>query len=59
MGRVAMARGLTAPAALDELRSAARAAGRTVDDVAEDVVAGRVGPDNLRPPDGLPPIPWR
>ena len=59
IGRVAMARGLTAPVALDELRSAARAAGRTVDDVAEDVVAGRIDPADLRPPDGLPPIPWR
>ena len=55
IGRVAMAREVSAPAALDVLRSAARAAGRTVDDLAGDVVAGRVGPDELPQPDGHTP----
>ncbi|WNV76601.1 ANTAR domain-containing protein [Geodermatophilus sp. DSM 44513] len=54
-GRVAMARGTSPPAALELLRSAARATGRTVDDLAGDVVAGRVGPADLRPVGELPP----
>jgi hypothetical protein len=59
IGRVAMARSVAAPAALDELRAAARAAGRTVDDLAGDVVAGRLDPAVLRRPDGLPRGPRR
>ena len=51
IGRVALARQLSAPAALDLLRSMARATGHTVDDLAGDVVAGRVDPDELPQPD--------
>jgi hypothetical protein len=50
-----MARRLSAPAALDVLRSTARAAGRTVDDLASDVLAGRVDPAGLEQPNGRPP----
>jgi hypothetical protein len=57
IGRVAMTRHLTTPAALDVLRAAAQAVGRTVDDLAGDVVAGRLDPAALRHPDGLPPRP--
>ncbi|SNS30123.1 hypothetical protein SAMN06893096_103124 [Geodermatophilus pulveris] len=56
-GRVAMARDASAPAAVELLRAAARATGRTVDDLAGDVVAGRVDPADLRPAGGLPPAP--
>ncbi|MGR6967734.1 GAF domain-containing protein [Geodermatophilus sp. URMC 61] len=55
MGRVAMAQHLSAPAALDVLRCAARAADRTVDDLAGDVVAGRIDPAGLGQPDGSSP----
>jgi hypothetical protein len=55
LGRVAMSLDRTAPAALEVLRCAARAAGRTVDDVAADVVAGRLHPADLQPPEGRPP----
>jgi len=55
IGRVAMARRLSAPAALDVLRATARAAGRTVDDLASDVLAGRVDPAGLEQPNGGPP----
>ena len=57
IGRVATARDVSAPVALDLVRSAARATGRTVDDVAGDVVAGRLDPADLRMLDGdpLPP----
>ena len=55
IGCVAMAQEVSAPAALDVLRAAARAAGRTVDDLAGDVVAGRVDPDELPQPDGHMP----
>ena len=58
IGRVATARDVTASEALDVLRVVARAVGRTVDDLAGDVVAGRVDPACLRP-DGLPPTPRR
>ena len=51
IGRVAMARQLSAPAALDLLRSTARATGHTVDDLAGDVVAGRVDPEQFPQPD--------
>ena len=44
-------------AALDLLRSAARATGRTVDDLAEDVLAGRLDPAGLRPAGDDPPDP--
>jgi hypothetical protein len=50
IGRVAMARQLSAPAALDLLRSAARATGHTVDDLAGAVLAGRVDPAGLGQP---------
>jgi hypothetical protein len=53
IGRVAMARQVAAPAALDALRAAARATGRTVDELAGDVVDGRLDPAVL-PPDDLP-----
>ncbi|WP_232807228.1 GAF domain-containing protein [Geodermatophilus chilensis] len=52
LGRVALARELSAPAALDVLRSAAGAAGRTVDDLAGDVLAGRLDPADLGRPNG-------
>jgi hypothetical protein len=55
IGRVAMARELSAPAALDLLRAAARAGGRTVDDLAGDVLAGRVDPAGLGQRDAHPP----
>ncbi len=55
IGRVALARDVPAPAALEVLRSAARTAARTVDDLAGDVVAGRLGPGDLRPAGDLPP----
>jgi hypothetical protein len=55
IGRVAMARRLTTPAALDVLRSTARAVDRTVDDLAGDVIAGRVDPAGLGQPNGRPP----
>jgi hypothetical protein len=48
---------VAAPEALHALRAAARAAGRTVDDLAGDVVAGRLDPADLRRPGGLPPRP--
>ena len=57
IGRVVMARDVTPPAALELLRSAARAAARTVDDLAGDVVAGRLDPADLRPARDLPPAP--
>lgn len=53
-GRVALARQLSTPAALDLLRRAARAADRTVDDVAADVLAGRLDPAGLGRPGGPP-----
>lgn len=59
IGRISMARHVATPAALDVLRATARAAGRTVDDVAGDVIAGRLDPADLRRPDGLPPTPLR
>ncbi|TFV53925.1 GAF domain-containing protein [Geodermatophilus sp. DF01-2] len=51
IGRVGMDLGTDAPAALDLLRCAAWTADRTVDDLADDVIAGRLDPDALRPPD--------
>jgi hypothetical protein len=57
IGRVAMARDAPAPAALDLLRSAAQATGRTVDDLAGDLLAGRLDPADLRPAGGHPPGP--
>jgi hypothetical protein len=51
IGRVSVARQLSAPAALDLLRSTARATGHTVDDLAGDVVAGRVDPEQFPQPD--------
>jgi hypothetical protein len=47
IGRLTMALGTDAPAALDLLRAAAWSAGRSVDDLAEDVVAGRLQPAAL------------
>jgi hypothetical protein len=57
IGRVAMAQDTSAPAALDVLRTAAARTGRTVDDLAGDVVAGRLDPTVLPAPDDLPPAP--
>jgi hypothetical protein len=57
IGHVALARQVSGPAALDLLRSAARTAGCTVDDLAGDVLAGRVDPAHLAQPDGRPPVP--
>ncbi len=53
IGRVAMARHVGAPEALDVLRAAARATGRTVDDLADDITVGRLDPAVLPPPDDL------
>lgn len=50
-GRVALVRQVTVPAALGLLRAAARAAGRSVDDLAADVSSGRVDPSALPPED--------
>lgn len=55
IGFVVLTRQLSESAALDVLRAAARASGRTVDDLAGDVVAGRVDPDELLQPDGHTP----
>ncbi len=52
IGRVAMAQQVSAPAALDVLRSVARSTGHTVDDLAGDVLAGRVDPAALGQPNG-------
>ena len=54
ISRVAMARDASAPAALDLLRSAAQATARTVDDLAGDLLAGRLDPADLRPAGGHP-----
>nr|WP_204332453.1 GAF domain-containing protein [Geodermatophilus sabuli] len=48
IGRLTMALEDDAPAALDLLRAAAWSADRSVDDLAEDVVAGRLDPATLR-----------
>jgi hypothetical protein len=48
MGKVAVDLEVGAATALDVLRSAAYGAGRTVDDVAEDLLAGRLQPADLR-----------
>jgi hypothetical protein len=57
IGRVAMARHVATPAALELLRATARATGRTVDDLAGDIASGRLDPGALRHPDDLPPTP--
>ncbi len=56
IGRVAMAQEVSAPAALDALRSAARAAVRTVDDLAGELLDGRVDAAGLGQPNGRPPV---
>lgn len=48
MGRVAIDLEVGAPTALDLMRSAAYSAGRTVDDLAEDLLGGRFRPAELR-----------
>lgn len=48
MGKVGIELEVGATTALDLLRSAAYAGGRTVDDVAEDLVSGRLRPADLR-----------
>ncbi|MGY1639294.1 GAF domain-containing protein [Geodermatophilus sp. SYSU D00742] len=54
IGRVSMELGTGTPAALALLRAAAWSAGRSVDDLAADVVAGRLDPATLRPDDADP-----
>ena len=51
IGRVAMVLDRTTPEALDFLRAAARGAGSTVDDLAGEIVAGRLDPVDLRLPE--------
>ncbi len=48
MGKVAIDLEVGTPTALDLLRSAAYAAGRSVDEVAEDLLSGRLRPADLR-----------
>ncbi|MGK5110953.1 MULTISPECIES: GAF domain-containing protein [unclassified Geodermatophilus] len=48
MGHTSMARDVDAPTALDLLRAAAWSSDRSVDELAEDVVHGRVDPAHLR-----------
>jgi hypothetical protein len=48
MGLVGIAFGLDAPDAIATMRASAIAAGRVVDDIAEDIVAGRLVPADLR-----------
>jgi len=48
MGTLAIELEVGAPTALDLLRSTAYGAGRTVDDVAEDLLAGRIRPADMR-----------
>jgi hypothetical protein len=50
MGRVALALELEAATALAVLRATAYATGRTVDDVAVDLLEGRLDPTELKPP---------
>jgi hypothetical protein len=50
MGKVGIELDIAVATALDLLRSTAYAAGRTVDDVAEDLLAGRLSPSDLRAP---------
>jgi hypothetical protein len=47
IGKIGIELEVSAPAALDLLRGAAYGAGRTVDDVAEDLLAGRLRPQDL------------
>jgi hypothetical protein len=49
VGRLSMSLDSDTPAALDLLRAAAFSAGRSVDDLAEDLRAGRLDPEDLRP----------
>ncbi len=49
MGALALDLGVSGPVALDLLRASAYAAGRTVDDVAGDLLGGRLGARELRP----------
>jgi hypothetical protein len=53
-GLVGLATDLDAAPALDLLRHTARASGRTVDDVAADLLAGTLEPDALRAPERAP-----
>jgi hypothetical protein len=48
MGLVGIAFGLDATDAIATMRASAIAAGRVVDDIAEDIVAGRLVPADLR-----------
>jgi hypothetical protein len=47
MGKISVELGVGAPVALDLMRGAAFAAGRTVDDIAADLLAGRLGARDL------------
>ena len=51
LGSLAVAHGTDSGGALDLLRAAACSAGRPVDDVAADVLAGRISPTSLAPPE--------
>jgi hypothetical protein len=48
MGKVGLALEVEAPVALDLMRSTARSAGRTVDDVAADLLTARLDAEALR-----------
>jgi hypothetical protein len=54
IGGLCLALEVTAPVALDLFRVAAWTADRSVDDVAEDLVSGRLDPEDLRPVDDGP-----
>ncbi|MGY1624216.1 GAF domain-containing protein [Geodermatophilus sp. SYSU D00965] len=54
VGRLSMSLDTDTPAALDLLRAAAFSAGRAVDDLATDLVAGLLDPAELRPGGGTP-----
>jgi hypothetical protein len=50
MGRLGVDLAIDAPAALDLIRAYAYGRGRSVDDVAADLLADRLRPDELRGP---------
>jgi hypothetical protein len=54
IGELSLTLGAAAPVALDLLRVAAWTADRSVDEVADDLVSGRLDPEDLRPGDDGP-----
>ena len=55
LGRLSVTHGTDARGALDLLRAAASAAGRSIDDIAADLLSGRLEPSTLGPPDASRP----